>query len=409
MAPKYDLNLLKNPDGSWMHDATPEIVAQVLHLSLRQVRNRVARGTLVSEGSHGGRRILVSSIRAYRPYGTEQRSATSKASWDKLTPDEQNAFVKKGAAKYWAGTTLEDRSSIAKARWEKLPPEQQAAGKKARSAGSTAKQRAEWARKAGKASWDKLTSEEHSARVKKCGAKQWDNTTPEQRSSIAASRWAKKTPEERSAIHRARLANYTPAKLSAIAKKGAKTRLANSAPEERTARAKKAAAGRFANSTPEQRSAWARKGAPARLAKSTSEQRSERAQKAVKTKINRNPDVYKALGRRTAARWAEIKATKQELLRLKALVENGAAATKTSKEPSPKRQAAAAFHADWVRAGRPSSGDDIVELAKPYYPKKVSWSEQYPSRRQARREKIIRAFKELFRRQQNKIAAGARN
>jgi hypothetical protein len=218
--------------------------------------------------------------------------------------------------------------------------------------------------------WNELAPEERSDHARKAAA-WWDKFTPEERSARAEAIWAKMSPEDRKAFGKAQFANLTSEQRSA----NNKAQWANKTPEEQSAVVK----AMMAKLTPEKLSANGRKGAKERWNKTT-------------------PEDHKAFGknmleRRKAIAIAEYLET----------VGNGAAAAKTSKEPSLKRKAAADFLADWVTAGRPSSGDAIVNIAKPYYPKKVSWSEQYPSRRQARRDQIIRAFKELLRREETKV------
>jgi hypothetical protein len=329
----------------------------------------------------------------------EERSAKGKKAWAKLTPEESEARSKRAIAARMAKLTPEERSAQAKERFAKLTLEQQSAFIRAGSASLTAEERSARA----KANIAKVTPEQRSARGKKAGKTRMARYTPEERSAFAMARMAKSTLEERSARGKAQFANLTPEQQNAF--RGAAW--AGLTPEQRSARGKKSAAARMAKYTPEQRSARAKAATDkltpeersarmkAGLAKLTPEQLSERAKKGAKTRMGRYPDLPKAIAKKNVARLADLKA---KAARLEA-IENGAANARTSKKLSIKRKTITEFHADWVKAGRPSDHGEILKIAKPHYPKENAKAEK----RDVWRDREIRRLNMQLKREDKKF------
>jgi len=214
---KRQLRLLKNPDGSWMHSVTLEVAAAFLALTVQQIRNLVRNDRLASEGSHRQRRILVSSLLAFEPYGPKQRSANTKAQRAKLTPEESFALAQKGGKAAQANIPPEERSRQARERSGRIPP----------------KQRLENAQKAGKARWANIPPEERSRQAREANAKLGAEKRRERARKGAAKIPREKRREWGKKANEAKMAKYTKEDLRVIAKKGAKKRAEKMTPEKR--------------------------------------------------------------------------------------------------------------------------------------------------------------------------------
>ncbi len=382
---KSNLKLLKNSDRSWTDWVTPEIAVRALRMTLRQIRHLMYNGELATKGFGRERLVSVDSIRKYKPLTLGAK--ISAALFANSTAEQRSERSRRGAAKY----TREQRSERSQRAATKYSAEQRSARAKAREANKTGDVRKAAASKGGKALWADKTSEERSATLKarwstvapgvqsangkKGNSARWAATTADERRDFARVHF---TSEHRSAGGKKRWAKVPPEDRSAMAKANA----AKISPERRTAISK----ARWTGLTKEQRRAPGRKGGSASWAGKTDGDR-------------------KAWGKDMAER---RKAKLREEIERELALGSDATSAKIPKKLSPKRQTAADFYADWVREGRPSSGDAIVEIAKAYYSKKILWSEQYPSRRHARRDQMIRGFKALLSREQNRIIAGAR-